>query len=110
MTDARHITAYHGGHGSIRDARWFTTDRTHAANFGPVSEVQIDTSCAAFIDADMDERLADLDGWEADDALYQIMKTEGLTVLMVENYEGDGYCVLVDSFCCDELVMEMNLF
>lgn len=89
------LTAYHGGR-DVQDARWFTTDRNHAAYFGPVSEVVIDTSNAVHVDADSDERLVSSSCDEAEMAIQEIMDSERATILTISGWEGNGLVILLD--------------
>lgn len=94
---ATEITCYHGSNAGPDRASWYTTDRDHAAYFGAVTDhkVTYDPRYDLWITADQVAHLGG--GYEADEALYEIIREAGSPgVVVVEGWEGSGLCIITD--------------
>lgn len=93
----RTMTVYHGGF--HRDPRWFTTDPEHAGVFGDVRAYRLRLQTTLEIDmthtALRDEGGYELDGYEADAALYRLLEDADVDAVIVDGWEGEGLCILI---------------
>lgn len=88
------IRAYHGG--DIDGARWFTTDRDHASYFGPVVEVEIESSIDPVrMSSDEVEAIADGGGYEADARLWSHLDSVDASWAILDGWEGAGLCIVI---------------
>lgn len=82
------FTAFHGG--SQAAPEWFSTDRSHAAQFGAVAEYRI-TARVLFVsrdDAVHDKRFCELEA-----AAHDLADVTGCVA--IRGWEGAGHCILV---------------
>lgn len=86
------ITAFHGG--ELEGARWYTTDRSHAAIFGDVSEVEIESSIDP-VRIDAEAVVGDASGYKADTILWAHLDAIDCTWAIVTGWEGAGECIVV---------------
>lgn len=95
------IKAYHGGSersgGTGLDrAAWFSTDRDHAAYFGPVSAVELTSSVEPLrISAEQAEEIMGAGGYAADARLWALLEERDAAWAWIEGWEGAGMCVVV---------------
>ena len=86
------IRAFHGG--ELEGARWYTTDRGHAAIFGDVSEVEIESTIDP-VRLDAASIVGDESGYAADALLWAHLDALDCSWAIVSGWEGAGECVIV---------------
>ena len=95
MRLATTIRAWHGG--QHEDPRWFTSDREWAQTFG--SDVRLYEITAHDVlelhEGDIDELTAGLHGYDADEALYELMESKGADLVILHGWER-GICYLIN--------------
>ena len=90
------MDAFHGQpDDGDEDIYWLTTDRDHAASFGPVTERHVEIGTALVLDAQQDIRLRNLAGPEADTKLRKILERSPATAAIVIGWEGSGLTILL---------------
>jgi hypothetical protein len=89
------IRAYHGG--EIDGATWFTTDRDHASLFGPVTEVELESSIDPLrLSADDVEALVGFGGgYESDARLWTHINAADASWAILDGWEGAGLCIII---------------
>jgi len=89
------IRAWHGGQHD--DPRWFTSDQGWARTFG--SDVRLYEITATRVielsEEDVEELTAGLRGYEADEALYDLMKERDADLIILHGWER-GICYLAN--------------
>lgn len=86
------LRAYHGG--SLESARWYTTDASHAAIFGDVVAVDIESTIDP-VRLDAAEVCGDACGYAADAMLWARLEEMDATWAIVTGWEGSGDCIVV---------------
>jgi hypothetical protein len=86
------IRAYHGG--SLEGARWYTTDAGHAAIFGDVAEVELESTIDP-VHIDAADVCGSESGYAADAMLWAHLEAIDATWAIVAGWEGSGECIVV---------------